>query len=68
MERGLGRTDNISEKDQEGCFEREVNGEIVRRIVCRGEWRERRKAFDFCILGRGIGLWEEGRQCCNEAS
>jgi hypothetical protein len=56
------------EKDQEVVLKEEVNGKIVRRIVCRGEGGERRKAFVFCILSTGIGLWAKGRQCCDEAS
>jgi hypothetical protein len=40
------------EKELEGGeLQLQNDEEIVRRIVCRGEWRERRKVFEFCIFG-----------------
>jgi hypothetical protein len=37
----------------------EEDGEIVGKIMCRGEWRGRRKVFEFCIFGqKGLSVGE----------
>ncbi len=40
-------------------FYLQTNGETVRRIVCRGKWKEERSFGISVFLSKGIDLWGE---------